>query len=190
MHATPRAALTSNIFYGLLADGHSWKKPKSDPCGVTTGRLQTLLNDTLKMRDALSLLCVANLGSWAPLRLSYDGPELQGWEERKQRDGITSDAPLCSMAYVTASTNWETFVPENPLGVLISRLVGRLAFSDEPLRPLSQYFSAAGMAGLGTSVVSCSYPIASQYSPELVAQLPDGLTNGVFGSDWLLAFAL
>lgn len=186
---TPRTALTPNIFYGLLAHGHSWNKPKSDPYGVIRGKLQTLLNDTAKMRDALSLLCVANLGSWAPLRMSYDGPELQGWEARKQRNGLTSDEPLCSIAYATASTNWETFVPSNPLGVLISRLIGRLAFSDETLRPLSQYFYAAGMAGLGKSVVGRSYPLATQYPPELVAQLPDALTNGVAGSEWSLAFA-
>lgn len=120
---------------------------------MITRKLKSLLDETHLMRDALSLLCVANLASWDALRMTYDGPGLlppELWEARKARIGATSDEPFCSMFYNLASSNVQSYEPSNPLGVLVSKLVGRLAFSDPSLRPLSQYFFAAGAGGWAT----------------------------------------
>lgn len=188
---SPRQALVPDIYYGLLAHGHTWDKPGSDPVGVIVGKLQALLDKTPLMRDALNMLCVANLASWSVLRMTYDGPALLGsqtWEARKKLNGLSSDDPLCWIQYMNASTTWDEFIPPNPLGALIAALVGRLAFSDEALAPLSQYFFATGLAGKGRGVAGRSFSLDSQLPAEVTNKLPAALTNGVLHSDWPMAF--
>ena len=188
---TPRHALVPDIYYGLLAHGHSWDKPGSDPHRVIVGKLQGLLDETPMMRDALSLVCVANLACWGVLRMAYDGSGLmpaEVWEARKKLLGVTSDGPFSVLSYMLASETWDEYVPSNPLGVLVATLVGRLAFSDETLRPLSQYFFSAGMGGpTGSGAAGRIYLLESQMPAELGSRLPSGLINAGF-SDWSMGF--
>jgi hypothetical protein len=188
--STPREALAPNIYYGLLAHGCSWDKPNSDPDGVITAKLQSLLDETPMMRDTLGLLCVANLASWSVFKMAYNGPALMGasWEARREKLGLTSDEPICELGYLVASQTWETYVPSNPLGVLVAKVVSRLAFTDRTLVPLSEYFAAAGMSGLGSSSAFRTYSIDSQYPEEMLGALPDALVNGRGGGDWSIGF--
>jgi Domain of unknown function (DUF6602) len=189
---TPFRALVPTIFYGLLAHGHSWDKPRSDPAGIITGKVSDLVNSTDRMRDVLSLICVANLASWDVFRMTYDGPGLFApdlWEARKQLLGISSDEASCSLQYNLALSNVEVPEPSNPVGVLVAGVIGRLAFSDSTLRPLSQYFYAAGMGGrMGVAVVSRRFPVESQFSAETISRLPHSLTNAQAGSEWSMGF--
>ncbi|WNG79927.1 hypothetical protein C6A86_016795 [Mycobacterium sp. ITM-2016-00316] len=187
----PRSALVPDIYYGLLAHGHSWDSGGSDPVGIIVGHLQRLLDKTPLMRDALSLLCVANLASWTALRMTYDGPGLMPpdiWEARKKLLGASSDDPLCSLSYMNSSTSWDEFVPSNPLGVLVSTVVGRLAFSDDSLSPLANYFLAAGMQGMGSGVAGRNFPLTSQMPEAIANRLPHALTSGLPETDWSMGF--
>lgn len=189
---SPMSDLVPSIFYGLLAHGHAWNKPKSEPLNLLIDKMNTLVDDTPRMRDFLSLICVANLGSFDIMRFTYDGPGIypaELWEARKGLRGASSDDPLCSVSYYMASESVTTYEASNPLGVLVSKIVGRLAFSDATLRPLSQYFYASGLAGqMGVPVIHRNYILPAQMSEEAIAGLPHSLTNGVAGSDWSMAF--
>lgn len=189
---SPRQALVPNIYYGLLAHGHSWKGPGSDPVGVIVNKLQALLDETPLMRDALSILCVANLASWDVLRLTYEGPVLmptEAWEARKSRLGVTSDDPLCALYYMAASTDGDEYIPSNPLGVLITSMIDRLSLTDANLGLLSQYFYSAGMGGpTGHSVVGRHFRLTSQMPLDVVDKLPRALTSGRPQTDWSTHF--
>ena len=189
---SPRQAIVPNIYYGLLAHGHSWNASGSDPVGVIVKKLQELLDKTPLMRDALSIVCVGNLASWDVLRMTYDGPGLmppEAWEARKSRLGVTSDDPLCALYYMAASTRDDEYIPSNPLGVLITSIVDRLSLTDSNLGLLSQYFYSAGMGGpTGRSVAGRHYPLSSQMPPEVVQRLPQALTSGRPQTDWSMHF--
>ena len=88
-----------------------------------------------------------------------------------------------------ASSDVATYSASNPLGVLISNVVGRLAFSDRSLQPLSQYFFASGMGGaIGAPVISRRFPLESQFSSEVLGRLPHSLTSGQSGSEWEIGY--
>jgi uncharacterized protein DUF6602 len=188
---TPFTELVPSIFFGLLAHGHSWTSPGSDPIVKVTGELQTLTASLPRMRDALSIVCIANLGSWAILRSTYDGPGLgpEFWPARKELLGLTSDEPFSQVQYSIAVSDVQSYELSNPLGVLVANVVSRLAFSDSMLRPLSQYFFAAGMGGqMGVPVIVRRFELANM-AEEVRSGLPYRLTNGVAGSEWSMVFA-
>ena len=186
---SPLVELVPRIFYGLLAHGHSWDKPRSDPLLVITRKLQGLVNETPHMRDFLSLLCVANLASWQIHRTTYLGPALDPpyfWENHRKHLG---DEPVCSAHYRMTSSSVAEDETTNPLGQLVHTLVGRLAYSDATLRPLAQYLSS-GMSGpAGGPIITRFYPWASQLSEDVRDRMPQSLTNGEPGSEWEMAFA-
>lgn len=188
---TPFTELVPSIFFGLLAHGHSWTSPGSDPIPKVTDELQTLTASLTHMRDALSIVCIANLGSWGILRSTYDGPGLgaEFWQARKQLLGLTSDEPFSQVQYSIAVSDVHSYELSNPLGVLVANVVGRLAFSDSTLRSLSQYFFAAGMGGqMGVPVIARRFELANM-AEEVRSGLPYRLTNGIAGSEWSMVFA-
>lgn len=121
----------------------------------------------------------------------YDGPGLMPdeiWEVRRERTGLPPEgaATLGYMRFVDAVSPAE-HAPPNPLAAAIALTLGRLAHGDASVRPLSQYFFAAGMQGSGAGVAGRAFPLSS-YSPEVRARLPRALTNGVDGSDWAMIY--
>ena len=189
---SPFRSLVPSIYFGLLAHGHSWDREGSDPLRQITSKLQELVASTGKIREVLSLLCVANLASWDVLRMSYDGPGLLPADirgARKKLLGIDSDEPVCAVQYSIASSDVHAYAAANPVGVLVAKLVGRLAFEDSALHPLSQYFFAAGMGGnRGIPVIAKQYPLSSHFDDEVIGAFPNALTNGLNGSEWALVF--
>lgn len=185
---TPIRELVPSIYYGILAHGHVWKGAAEN---TVTSELDVLLNQTDRMKDALSIICVANLACWQTLRLTYDGPGLMPpeiWEARKQLIGQVDDTAHCVIQYGIASSSVTDYVAVNPLGSLISNLIGRLAVTDSNLELFAQYFNAAGMNGsMGVPVASRQYTLHSQMPSELVARLPQQLINGP-ASEWAMGF--
>ena len=189
---SPFHALVPSICYGLLAHGYSWNKPGSDAFGMVTRKLRKLLESTNQICKAPSLICIANLASWDSLRISYDGPGVvppELWEARKALLGRIDDRPTCAIQYSVAADGSNQPQPANPLGVLVANIVGRLAFEDATIRPLSQYFFASGMSGeRGVPVAMKEFALESQFSAAMLSGFPNALTNGLNGSEWSLAF--
>jgi hypothetical protein len=91
--------------------------------------------------------------------------------------------------YSIAVSDVQSYELSNPLGVLVAKVVGRLAFSDSTLRSLSQYFFAAGMGGqMGVPVIARRFELANM-AEEVRSGLPHRLTNGISGSEWSMVFA-
>jgi hypothetical protein len=187
---TPFAELVPSIEFGLLAHSHVWKAPASQPKQLIDGLLQSGMARMEHLSDPPGLVCVADLACWTILRHVYDGPGLippEVWRARQALTGLP-DEGACSVGYYRhTDTLPANQAPPNAIAAAIAFLLGRLAHDYVPVRPLSQYFHAAGISGASTAVALSYFPF-DIFSDELRAGLPHRLTNGVAGSDWSIVF--
>jgi hypothetical protein len=92
---SPYRELVSPLVHGLLAHSHTWKKPGSDPVENITNAVQIAdLAHCDHPRNMLSVICVADAGTWTPVRIAAGVPAFygEGWEtfraaHRLPRDG-------------------------------------------------------------------------------------------------------
>jgi hypothetical protein len=187
---TPFAEMVPAIQFGLLAHSHSWKNPGSRPAFLIDNALQNGMEALARPSDPPTLICVADLACWTILRMVYDGPLLMSpelWRARQASTGLP-DSGAC---WVGHFRHTETLpvdqAPPNAIAVAISFLLERFAHDYAPVRPLSQYFHAAGMSGSSSPVTMKRFNL-DMLSDELRAGLPHRLTNGVVGSDWSMGF--
>lgn len=185
---TPFAQIGPAIPYGLLAHSHDWQRPGSDPLGNVDRILQAQLDVMGRLAHAPVVVCIADTGCWDILRWTYNGPGITSWEGTRDLYGLP-EAPSASVMYMRHTDDLEFgAAPPNAIAAMIAYLVSRLAHTDSGLRPLSQYFHAAGLSGSGRAVAMTTRLAAETYSPEVLADLPRRLTNGALGSDWSMAF--
>lgn len=189
--STPFSEMVPDILFGLLAHSHSWTTTTSDPRGNIDAALSKAIANVQSFSDPLSLVCVADLATWTMMRCPYDGPGLLSpelWQMVQQSRGLPDEgaAWVAYMRYVTGLGETDA-PPPNPIAAMIAFLLGRLAYDDPPIRPLSQYFLAANMAGSGQSVVSKLFTL-NTFSDEVRRGFPHRLTNGVEGLDWAVFF--
>jgi hypothetical protein len=72
---TPYRELTSPIVYGVLCHSHSWKGPTSVPYENITAALLAADGEAVKHpRQMLDVVCVADLGTWTPMKMAGMGP--------------------------------------------------------------------------------------------------------------------
>lgn len=139
---SPYKELHAPIVYGLLAHSHSWKAPNSTPEANVE---QTLLGyDYLHVahpRQALDLLCVADLAAWA-LHKSTLLPRPRNCTPQDEK------AATAYVRYAAARDNQVENI--TPIGVLISSLSRRLAWEDSALRPLADYYRDTDIYGIGS----------------------------------------
>lgn len=184
--STAFSEMVPDILFGILAHSHSWKATGSDPKANVDAALSRAIANVQSPSDPPSLVCVADLATWTIMRRPYDGPGMLPsdlWKVVQLRQGMPDEgaAWVAYMRYVTGLG--ETDTPPNPIAAMVTFVLSRLAHDDPPIRPLSQYFLSANMAGSGQSVVSKMFPL-STFSEEVRRGFPHRLTNGVEGSDW------
>jgi hypothetical protein len=187
---TPFAELVPPIEFGLLAHSHVWKGQASQPKQLIDSLLQSGLTQLSNLSDPPGLVCVADLACWSVLRHVYDGPGLMPPEVWRARQALTGlpDQGACSVGYYRHTEALPADqAPPNAIAAAIAFLLGRLAHDNAPVRPLSQYFHAAGISGSSTAVALNYFPL-DVFSDELRASLPRRLTNGDVGSDWSIVF--
>jgi hypothetical protein len=190
--ATPFNEMVPEVYFGLLAHSTVWKSEPDNLLGRVDTTLQAGLNEMAGPRSAPSLVCIADLGVWSVMHMTYDGPGLypdQTWQARVAMTGLPPEgsAHLSYIRFVEGTMAPNTS-PPTPIAAAVSSILSRLAHDDATVRPLSQYFMAAGLGGSGASVASRVFPL-SDYSPEIRAQLPRRLTNGVVGSEWSMGYS-
>lgn len=187
---TPFAEMVPGIEFGLLAHSHAWKTPTSQPKQLIDSALQASMMQLARPSDPPSLICVADLACWTVVRFVYDGPMLMSpevWRARQASTGLP-DHGACWVGHFRHTEALPADqAPPNAITAAIAFLLGRLAHDNAPVRPLSQYFHAAGISG-SSSPVTTRYFSFEILSDEVRANLPRKLTNGIIGSDWSMVF--
>lgn len=185
---TPFGQIVPAIPFGLLAHSHNWVKPGSRPLDNIDRLLQMQLDSLNRLSDAPVVICIADTGCWDILRHTYNGPGMVGWEATRDLYGLPN-AASASVMYMRHTEELDFgSAPPNAIAPMVSFLASRLAHTDVGIRPLSQYFHSAGLSGSGRSVASTTRLVTETYTPEVLAGLPHRLTNGVWGSDWSVAY--
>ena len=159
---TPYKELHAPIVYGLLAHSHSWKGPNSTPeANIEQKLLESDYLHVLHPRQGLDLLCVADLATWTLNKgtfLSQLSPRDPNYAPQEAK-AIT--------AYIRHTPDCGSQVGNfTPIGVLISRLLKRLAWEDSALRDLADYYYNTEMAGSGSGKIRSWQP-NSIYSAEV-----------------------
>ena len=167
---TPYKELHAPIVYGLLAHSHSWKGSNSTP---ETNISQKLFNsDKLHVthpRECLDYLCVADLATWTLCKISFCGPQftLNYDELLASKHGPDGFALSTYMEHAASRKNQVKYF--TPVGVLISLLTRRLAWENQSLRELANYYMATSLPGSGQGTTrSWSIAIYSEEIRQLV----------------------
>jgi hypothetical protein len=188
---TPYGEMVPEFFFGHLAHSTTWHSSEVEQREPIGSLLQEGLATMNNMRACPGLVCVADLGFWSVLRMTYDGPGLipaDLWEARRVGTGHPPEgvATVSYMRHVEGNMGVQ-HAPLNAISAAIAAILGRLAHGDSSVRPLSQYFLAAGPQGSGTGTASRAFS-PTDYSSDVRARLPAGLTNGIAGSEWGMVY--
>ena len=181
---SPRVELTSPLIYGVLAHSHSWKSKGSKPIENVN---KALLDGSAKVSEpqlAVDLLCVADLASWSS---QYIAMYRADWrpDASAALQAIFGGPVGPLTAYMCSRKDGNP--PEfQPVGALIASLTNRLAWDDEPLRGIAEYYMAANLLGSGQGD-SRPWPL-SVYSTAVSKRVVAGqLSNGIRWDDWALS---
>jgi Domain of unknown function (DUF6602) len=183
---SPYRELHSAPAYGLLAHSHVWTAENAQPVSNVSRHLWTAdYAEVAHPREMLDVLCVADLATWSSSRMPFIGPSLaQPWSEH-----------LASLYGADGSATTTYFGPAdhgsgpgNPLGVMIAKVLQRLAWEDPSIRPIADYWRLAGLWGSGEGAHR-SWDPRKVYSPEVVPSVIAGaLVNGEAWNEWSMAF--
>ncbi|MER7596269.1 DUF6602 domain-containing protein [Streptomyces hydrogenans] len=131
---TPYRELFGTPIYGVLAHSHVWQEEKSDPVRNVEQALLKGINGLAHPREMLDVVCVADLGTWFPVKLP--------WVPRQARVGDWSE--IEAKLSIPDSYAWTHMVREtatdSPLMTFMSVLMRRLAWEEPRLLPIARYF--------------------------------------------------
>jgi hypothetical protein len=123
-----------HIVFGLLA--HSYAIRAKSPAGSVVNALmradEGLVSDP---RDCMDFLCVADLGSWALMRMMFVPPS----------GGPPFDV---QSTYMGPSASMTGEYPVSPVGRLLTGLLRRLSGADPSLAAIASYFHDTGLFGM------------------------------------------
>ena len=137
---TPYLELSSPLLYGILSHSHSWKREASKPVENVTKLIDEADRETTKSpREMLDLVCIADLATWELRKESFLPRELSHYPGK------------CTTVYFP----WVQSNPElrslSPMGVLLLTLFRKLAWEDQRLRRMAEYFSLVLSGQIGTA---------------------------------------
>ena len=189
--ATLFAESVPEIFFGMLTHSTAWQSSEAHQKQHIDVALHDGLAAMPNMRSCPGVVCIADLGCWSILRMTYDGPGLmppEVWAARRELTGLPPEgaATVSYMRYVEGNAAIGP-PPPNAISVAIAAILGRLAHGDATVRPLAQYFFAAGLQGSGKAVATRAFAL-SCYSDDVRSRLPGSLTNGMSGSEWGMGY--
>ncbi|MGJ6124695.1 hypothetical protein QN239_19190 [Mycolicibacterium sp. Y3] len=174
---TVREELVPPIIYGLLGESHDWTSPGSEPLENVTRTLSEYDNTVLRTpREALDLVCIADLGCWSRMRAGATVGTYVG-VGNPVRPVKVPGAIMSIMSQVTA----KDFAP---LTVFITSLWQKLALNDPALKPIAQGLNVT----LDSSAMAAPKVWASTdvLSAQTIRRIERG---GLYGDDWQNIYA-
>ena len=143
---TPYKELHAPIVYGLLAHSHSWTGPNSKPEDNIERKLRASdASYVLHPRPGLDLLCVADLGTWTSSKTTFVGPRVIRDYESTPYSVYGPEGAALSMHIGHTPSSSHQVQHFTPIGTLISYLTQRLAWEDQTLRDLADYYRLTGI---------------------------------------------
>ena len=177
---TPYRELNSTLIYGLLAHSHCWKGKKSMPLQNIEKALWK--SDSQFVRhpvEALDFLCVADLATWAVVKMNYRSPKHFDSKRMAKMYG-----GYASTGYVRHAIGQER-QPDyfSPLGTLLAGLFSKLAWTFHDMRNLQEYFRQVNLLGSGQGW-SRKWD-NSVYSSKVLKRLRETkFSAGIFYDEW------
>lgn len=185
---TPYQELHGAIVYGLLAHSHDWSTDSA--ADRVSSALEAGLRRAARPRDVLDIVCIADMGTWFAMRMSYFGPQLAVWQFNQLRAAFPSGYASCTVFGPADPDQFaspaDTF-PDLPVAQLCAFLTTRMAWEDPAMRPLADYFRVVGMFGRGSGTIQ-PWPLEEVYSDEVASQLRLGNVRSEPWSEWRIAF--
>lgn len=185
---SPYKELNSNIICGLLAHSHSWQGVKSKPLKNIDKALWEA--DDLYVDhpiQQLDFITVSDLANWQAFKNVYFGPAWTSDYDDNLKE-IYGEYGSATSTYVCASSDderQEAFF--TPIGVLLTGLFSKLAWTFNDMRELETYFKKVGMMGRGRGNMRL-WPITI-YSKKIRRRVSIGpLSDGRTYDEWSRVF--
>lgn len=186
---SPFLELHSGVVYGLLAHSHSWAEDTA--ADHVTEALDAGLAAAGHPRDLIDAVCIADLGTWTTMKMSYMGPLVNGWKlDRMNTIFPVGYASATTFGPAPAGTfpEVEGTFPNIPVAQLCAFLTARLAYEDASMQPMADYFRVAGLLGHGQGSQR-GWSLTDVYSDEVARRIQSGsVTWNESWSHWGHAF--
>ncbi|MGW1741255.1 DUF6602 domain-containing protein [Nocardia sp. NPDC001965] len=132
--------LLTPFLYGMLAHTHSWKSAASKPIATITSALAELdIEHSREPREALDLLCVADLNCWSKM-VKIVSPQ----EAAVLPPSVSPPGGLIQYSFLNVgpdeSLKDASGLPLAPVAVLIGLLYQKLSYYDDSLSALADGF--------------------------------------------------
>jgi hypothetical protein len=157
-HGSTFDELFSPILYGILAHSHCWKNSKSrSPVFHLIGEKNTAYQEINHPRDALDLICVADLGTLSVNKLILPSNESSA-ENHSEIIQLGYNQWIPRIHLPEFIENDLDFPNPNPIGIMVYSLLSRLAWEDKNIRRLANYYRAILNSGVG-STLDVTWPL-------------------------------
>jgi hypothetical protein len=144
-NGTPYRVLFKQPFFGVLAHSHEWTSPKATPLDNVMAALKSIADEQSHPADGLDVVCVADLATWTPTKITYMGPAmLPDWSTMPQAQIAPAGGVMTSISQLYDS---QSQPHPTPIGAMLAHLLIRIAWEDPGLRPIADYFRLAGVLG-------------------------------------------
>jgi len=184
---TPYQELNSSIIYGLLAHSHLWKGENSQPIkNIETALWKADEEIVTHPIQCIDFITVSDLATWQVIKTTFLSPKLPSYkgeiEKIYGKDGSATSSYVC--AAIGAERQEDYF---SPIGVLLSGLFSKFAWTFKDMRGLDTYFRKVNMMGSGQGKMRpWSIDI---YSESIRSRVYNGqLSNGSPYDEWHIAF--
>src|SRR4051812_36575628 len=148
---TPYREINSPIIFGLLAHSHSWKGDASTPVENIHRVLYRADAESVRHpRECIDFIAVADLASWTVNKITYLSPRCSWFDSEFARMygpmGSSVTSYLCHAESKGEQKQEDYF---SPIGVLLSALYSKLAWTFPDMRHLEEYFRKVNLGGRG-----------------------------------------
>jgi hypothetical protein len=109
-----------------------------------------MLNADTEPRDALDVICVADLSGWTrftSMMVPALLPDLQLWETSRALYGWPAEGEVQDQYSRWAKLSPEWDGPPNPIYILLSKLLRCIAWEFPEFRSMADYWNVAGLPG-------------------------------------------
>ncbi|WP_375194859.1 DUF6602 domain-containing protein [Sphingobium sp.] len=183
---SPAAELRSPLIYGVLAHSHAWKAGASRPAENIETALRNVSEAANRPSNLIDLVCVADVGTWAPLLAACYRASWMPNEEQALRTLFGGEWGVGgSLSGATVATDGQktTF---QPIGAMICTLTRRLAQTDPSIRDIADYYRLTDLMGNGSGGMQFWPP--SVFSAEVRQGIDGGrLLNTGTWDEWEMA---
>jgi hypothetical protein len=144
-----RSPLQHEIVYGLLAHSHDVraKLPHESIANALVRADSAFVKDP---RDCMDVVCVADVGTWALMRFTTRVASSSQGAEEDEADWKSLEIITTYMGPINADPS--TPYAANPIGRMLTNLLGRLGSTDPQLGAIADYFRDVGLFGVGQGV--------------------------------------